>query len=124
MPIEAVRTVEGPLCIVRARGESTLVDVVDVRPAQHRPVPGRAHPQAAGQRRRRDRDPAADDRRSLPRGRGLGARGDGRVAVALVIDGAYIHPEKFGVKAAGHFGLVTEVCAHEADALAWLDGCD
>src|SRR6185295_4996672 len=29
MPIESVRTREGPLCIVRAQGESTLVEAVD-----------------------------------------------------------------------------------------------
>lgn len=124
MPIEAVRTVEGPLCIVRAQGESTLVDAVDFvrrnidlcRAERIRKllvnvvgVTGIPQPTIV------DRFLAAED---------WAQAASGGVCVALVIDGAYIHPQKFGVKAAGHFGLVSEVYANEADALAWLAGCD
>ena len=120
MPIETVRTQEGPLCIVRAHGASTLVEAVEfirrnidlcrterigmllinVAGVTAVPMPTLV-----------DRFLAAED---------WAHASEGRVAVALVIDGAYIHPQKFGVKAASHFGLVSEACANEAEALAWL----
>ena len=120
MPIETVRTQEGPLCIVRAHGASTLVEAVDfirrnidlcrterigmllinVAGVTAVPMPTLV-----------DRFLAAED---------WAHASDGRVAVALVTDSAYIHPQKFGVKAASHFGLVAEAYAHEAEAVAWL----
>ena len=120
MPIEAVRTMEGSLRIVRAHGTSTLVEAVDfirrnidlcrlerigkllinVAGLKDVPMPTLV-----------DRFLAVED---------WAHASDGRVAAALVIDGAYIHPQKFGVKVAGHFGLAMEVAADEADALAWL----
>jgi len=42
------------------------------------------------------------------------------VAVALVVHPEYIHPEKFGVVVAARFGLTLEVDASEINALAWL----
>jgi hypothetical protein len=43
-----------------------------------------------------------------------------RVAVALVIQDEYIHPQKFGVKLAERFGLVCNVFTAQDDALRWL----
>lgn len=45
---------------------------------------------------------------------------DGRVRVAMLAPAAYIDPERFGVVAAGNFGLAAQVFVHEAEALAWL----
>ena len=47
-------------------------------------------------------------------------RGEGVVAVALVVDTEYIHPEKFGVQVAAHFGLILDVFTSQEDALKWL----
>jgi hypothetical protein len=45
---------------------------------------------------------------------------DGLVIVAMVVPAEYIHPERFGLKVAAHFGLMANVFVNEADALAWL----
>lgn len=45
-----------------------------------------------------------------------------RVAVALVIQEEYIHPDKFGVKLAERFGLLCNVFTTQDDALQWLEG--
>ena len=120
MAIQSVRTVEGPLCIVRAHGDSTLVDAVDfirrnidLCRAEHigKLLINVAGVTAVPMPTLVDRFLAAED---------WAHAAEGRVAVALVIDGAYIHPQKFGVKAASHFGLVSEAYAHEAEAIAWL----
>jgi len=39
--------------------------------------------------------------------------------VALVVHEEYIHPEKFGVAAATHFGLKLDVFSSETDAFTW-----
>ena len=44
----------------------------------------------------------------------------GMVVVVLVVHAEYIHPEKFGVQAAAHFGLMLDVYSSEAEALEWL----
>jgi hypothetical protein len=44
----------------------------------------------------------------------------GIVIVVLVIQAEYIHPEKFGVKVAADFGLMSDVYTSETDALKWL----
>lgn len=44
----------------------------------------------------------------------------GMVVVVMVIPAEYIHPEKFGVKVAAHFGLTVDVYTSEEDALGWL----
>jgi hypothetical protein len=46
----------------------------------------------------------------------------GMVVVVMVIPLAYMHPEKFGVKVAAHFGLTVDVYTSEDDALRWLAG--
>jgi hypothetical protein len=42
------------------------------------------------------------------------------VVVVLVAHAEYIHPEKFGVRAAADFGLTLDVYSSETDALKWL----
>jgi hypothetical protein len=44
----------------------------------------------------------------------------GIVAMALVVEPQYIHPDKFGVKVAAALGFSAEVFPVENDALAWL----
>jgi hypothetical protein len=45
---------------------------------------------------------------------------EGKVIVALVIPSEYIHPRKFGVTVALHFGLICDVHSSEEEASAWL----
>ena len=47
-------------------------------------------------------------------------KANGMVIVVLVIPAEYIHPEKFGVKVAADFGLISDVYTSETDALKWL----
>ena len=44
----------------------------------------------------------------------------GKVVVVLVAPPDYIHPRKFGVKVASHFGLTCDVYPSEAEASQWL----
>lgn len=44
----------------------------------------------------------------------------GMVVVVLVVPAKYIHPERFGIKVATHFGLTANVFTGEGDALHWL----
>ena len=46
------------------------------------------------------------------------------VRCALVVRREYIDPEKFGVLAAGNFGLTSNVFETEADAFAWLQSLE
>jgi hypothetical protein len=52
------------------------------------------------------------------------ARSGGRVAVALVVHAEYIHPRRFGVKAAAEFGLLMNVHTSDVEALDWLRSLD
>ena len=45
---------------------------------------------------------------------------DGRLRIAMVARPEFIDPERFGVVAAGNFGLAGQVFEREADAIAWL----
>ena len=45
---------------------------------------------------------------------------DGTIVVALVAPPQHIHPDKFGVKVALHFGLICDVYTSVADASNWL----
>ena len=45
---------------------------------------------------------------------------DGTVVVAMVAPPEHIHPDKFGVKVALHFGLICNVYTSVADASKWL----
>ena len=44
----------------------------------------------------------------------------GTVVVAIVASPEYIHPRKFGVKVALHFGLICDVYISEEEASKWL----
>ena len=44
----------------------------------------------------------------------------GTVIVAMVAPSEYIHPRKFGVKVAAHFGLICDVYTSEEAASKWL----
>lgn len=46
----------------------------------------------------------------------------GMVTVVMIVSPQYIHPEKFGVKVAAHFGLTLDVYSSEDQALRWLAG--
>lgn len=48
--------------------------------------------------------------------------GNGLVVAAMVAQAEYIHPEKFGVKVAADFGMVTGIFTSDEDALQWLLG--
>ena len=47
---------------------------------------------------------------------------EGEVAAVLVVHPEYIHPEKFGVVVAEHFGLTCNVFPTETEAFEWLAG--
>jgi hypothetical protein len=47
---------------------------------------------------------------------------EGTVVVAMVAPPDYIHPRKFGVTVALHFGLICDVYTSEEEALKWLLG--
>ena len=49
-------------------------------------------------------------------------RAQSMVVVALVVHAEYIHPEKFGVKVARDLGLMADVYTSEDEALTWLAG--
>lgn len=48
------------------------------------------------------------------------AAADGRLRIAMVARPEFIDPERFGVVAAGNFGLAGQVFEREAEAIAWL----
>jgi hypothetical protein len=45
---------------------------------------------------------------------------EGTVVVAMVAPHEYIHPQKFGVQVALHFGLICNVHSSEEEASKWL----
>ena len=45
---------------------------------------------------------------------------DGMVAMALAVHPEYIHPQKFGVQVAAHFGMKLDVFSSETDGFAWI----
>jgi hypothetical protein len=46
--------------------------------------------------------------------------GKGMAVVALVARQENIHPQKFGMRVAADFGMVSDIFTSEADALKWL----
>ncbi|HET6783230.1 MAG TPA: hypothetical protein VFH12_05285 [Pseudoxanthomonas sp.] len=44
----------------------------------------------------------------------------GHVVIAMVVPPAFIDPERFGVVAAGNFGMHGNVFSNESEAQAWL----
>jgi hypothetical protein len=108
------------MCQFRPRGESSLVEVVDLI--------GEA---IAFCRHRRINKllvvsdgllgvsiPTLVDRFLMVEEWAQAARG--MVVAAIVARPEYIHPEKFGVKVAADFGFVADVFTAEADAVKWL----
>ena len=49
---------------------------------------------------------------------------DGTVVVAMVALPEYIHPQKFGVKVALHFGLICDVYTSAEEAAKWLESAN
>ena len=45
---------------------------------------------------------------------------NGTIVVAMVAPSEYIHPQKFGVEVALHFGLICDVFSSEEEASKWL----
>lgn len=52
--------------------------------------------------------------------RGWAAAAEGRVKVAMVLQERHVDPERFGVVAAGNFGLEANVFTDERSAVRWL----
>ena len=108
------------MCRFRPRGESSLVEIVDLIT------------EAIAFCRDRHIDkllvvpdgllgvsiPTLVDRFLMVEGWAHAARG--MVVAAIVAHPEYIHPEKFGVKVAADFGLTVDVFTAEADAVKWL----
>ena len=117
--VERLELIEG-ICHVRHRGEHTLVEAVAVvkkaiRYCRARQISkllfdGRGFVGLA--------IPSVVDRFLIAEEWALEARS--RVTVGLVLDSRYIHPQKFGVTAATHFGLTADVYESETAALQWL----
>lgn len=62
--------------------------------------------------------PSMADRHAMVREWGQASRG--HVAIAMVVPPAFIDPERFGVVAAGNFGMHGNVFSNESEAHAWL----
>ena len=45
---------------------------------------------------------------------------NGTIVVAMVAPSEYMHPHKFGVKVALHFGLICDIFSSEDEASKWL----
>ena len=108
------------MCQFRPRGESSLVEVVDLI----------TEAVAFCRDRRINKLLVAPDGLtgvSIPTlvdrflmVEGWAQAGRGMVVAAIVAHPEYIHPQKFGVKVAADFGLVVDVFTAEADAVKWL----
>jgi hypothetical protein len=62
--------------------------------------------------------PSMADRHAMVREWAQATRG--HVAVAMVVPPVFIDPERFGVAAAGNFGMHANVFSSESEAHAWL----
>jgi hypothetical protein len=120
MPTIEPMDIRNGLCIYRPRGKYSLVEAVDLVSA------------AIGYCRAKSVKSLLFDVRGLD---GLpiptlvdrflmveewAQRAEGTVAVAMVAQHEYIHPHKFGVTVALHFGLICDVYTSEEAALKWL----
>jgi hypothetical protein len=104
--------VRNGLCTYRPRGSHSLVDavdlvsraitklLVDVTGLENIPIPTLV-----------DRFLMVED---------WAQESKGTVVVVLVASPEYIHPRKFGVKVAAHFGLICDVYTSEEAASKWL----
>lgn len=62
--------------------------------------------------------PSMADRHAMVREWGQASMG--HVAIAMVVPPTFIDPERFGVVAAGNFGMHGNVFSSESEAQAWL----
>ncbi|HEX7801392.1 MAG TPA: hypothetical protein VF471_01340 [Pseudoxanthomonas sp.] len=62
--------------------------------------------------------PSMADRHAMVREWSQASRG--HVAIAMVVPPAFIDPERFGVVAAGNFGMHGNVFSTESEARSWL----
>jgi hypothetical protein len=96
--VEAVDLISAAIASCRARGANALL--VDVTGLNDLPIPTLV-----------DRFLMVED---------WAQRAGGTVVVAMVAPVEYIHPQKFGVKVALHFGLICDIYTSEEEALKWL----
>jgi hypothetical protein len=96
--VDAVDLVSGAIAYCRAHGAECLL--VDVTGFQELPIPTLV-----------DRFLMVED---------WAQRAEGTVIVAMVAGREYIHPHKFGIKVALHFGLICDVYTSEEEASRWL----
>jgi hypothetical protein len=121
-PIDIVHSMEvaDGVCRVRPRGELTFVDTVDlisrlIGYCRERKIEGLLF-NATGLvgvsiPNLVDRFLMAEE---------WAQKAQSMVSVVLVVHAEYIHPEKFGVKAARDLGLMLDVYTSETEALEWL----
>jgi hypothetical protein len=117
--LDSLEMVDG-ICQVRPRGESTLVEAVDLinraivycRQRNY----GKLMINATGLTG--IPIPNLVDRFLMVEE--WAQRAQSMVVVALVVHAEYIHPEKFGVKVARDLGLMADVYTAEDEALTWL----
>ncbi|HEY2862025.1 MAG TPA: hypothetical protein VGK37_00215 [Casimicrobiaceae bacterium] len=96
--VEAVELISAAITDCRAHGATSLL--VDVSGLTDLPIPTLV-----------DRFLMVED---------WAQKAEGTVVVAMVAPLEYIHPQKFGVKVALHFGLICDVYSSEEEALKWL----
>jgi len=120
MPTVEPLDIRNGLCIYRPRGKYSLVDAVDLVSAAI------AYCRTKGAKSLLV-DATGFDGLPIPTlvDRFLmvedwAQRAEGTVVVALVAPREYIHPHKFGIKVALHFGLICDVYSSEEEALKWL----
>ena len=96
--VDAVDLVSAAIAYCRAHGADSLL--VDVTGLKELPIPTLV-----------DRFLMVED---------WAQRAEGTVIVAMVAGREYIHPHKFGVQVALHFGLICDVYTSEEEASRWL----
>jgi hypothetical protein len=96
--VEAVALVSSAISYCRERGATKLL--IDVTDLTDLPIPTLV-----------DRFLMVEDWAQLA---------DGMMVVAMVAPAEHIHPHKFGVKVALHFGLICDVYTSVEDASKWL----
>ena len=120
MPIVEPLDIRNGLCIYRPRGKYSLVEAVDLVSAAI------AYCRAKGVKSLLV-DVTGLDGLPIPTlvDRFLmveewAQQAEGTVVAAMVAPHEYIHPQKFGVTVALHFGLICDVYTSEEEALKWL----
>ena len=108
------------ICEFRPRGESSLVEVVDLitEAIAYCRDHGIGRLLIVGDDLTGVSIPTLVDRFLMVEAWAQAARG--MIVAAIVAHPEYIHPEKFGVRVAADFGLTVDVFTSEVDALKWL----